>query len=301
MTLKQIEAFYWAAKLGSFAIAAQRLHVTQSSLSKRIAELEESVGATLFDRSSKRGHLTDAGQRLIGHAAKMLDLSETMRAEAHTGSGLSGICRFGITELGSLTWLPRFIGLARRRHPGLTFQPYVDLARILEKLVLRGELDFAVAPGLAQDEEISCQKIGEVECTWMASPSRIATGAILSAKELEEQPIITMTEGSGLTMALNQWALENRINLHKTLSSNSMMAIVGLTAADVGISYLPVLFMEPWMAQKKLTGFHSNPAPPSLSYYFLSRIDDKRELIEAMKELITLSADFGASTLSSAG
>jgi DNA-binding transcriptional LysR family regulator len=53
MTLKQIEAFYWAAKLGSFAIAAQRLHVTQSSLSKRIAELEQSVGATLFDRTNR--------------------------------------------------------------------------------------------------------------------------------------------------------------------------------------------------------------------------------------------------------
>lgn len=53
MTLKQIEAFYWAAKLGSFAIAAQRLQVTQSSLSKRVAELEESVGALLFDRTMK--------------------------------------------------------------------------------------------------------------------------------------------------------------------------------------------------------------------------------------------------------
>lgn len=53
MTLKQIEAFYWAAKLGSFAIAAQRLQVTQSSLSKRVAELEESVGALLFDRTMR--------------------------------------------------------------------------------------------------------------------------------------------------------------------------------------------------------------------------------------------------------
>ncbi len=87
MTLKQIEAFYWAAKLGGFANAAQRLHVTQSSLSKRAAELEESVGAVLFDRSGKRAHLSDAGQRLIAHAAKMLGLSGTMRADASTGPG----------------------------------------------------------------------------------------------------------------------------------------------------------------------------------------------------------------------
>jgi DNA-binding transcriptional LysR family regulator len=294
MTLKQIEAFYWAAKLGSFAIAAQRLHVTQSSLSKRIAELEESVGALLFERSNKRAQLSEAGQRLLGHAATMLELGKTMRAEANAKSGLSGVCRFGITELGSLTWLPGFIGMARRLHPALIFQPYVDLARILEKLVARGELDFAVAPGLAQDDEMSCQKVGEVECTWMASPARIAAGATLSVKQLEAQPVITMTEGSGLTVAINQWAVENRINLHKTLASNSMMAIVGLTVADVGISYLPLRFMEPWIAQEKLVAFRSRPSPPNLSYYFFSRSDDKRELIDIMRGMVASAADFGA-------
>ena len=72
MTLKQIEAFYWAANLGSFSIAALRLHVTQSSLSKRVVELEESVGAPLFDRSGKRAQLTEAGQRLLPLADRHL-------------------------------------------------------------------------------------------------------------------------------------------------------------------------------------------------------------------------------------
>ena len=296
MTLKQIEAFYWAAKLGSFAIAAQRLHVTQSSLSKRIAELEESVGALLFDRSSKRAQLSEAGQRLLVPAASMLELGESMRAQVRSNSGLSGICRFGITELGSLTWLPAFIKQARGLHPALVFQPYVDLARPLERLVSRGELDFAVAPGLAHDEGLACQKIGEVECTWMAAPSRVTAGTVLSARQLEALPIITMTEGSGMTVAINQWALEHRINLHRTLASNSMMAIVGLTAADIGISFLPVLFMQPWIAQDRLVACRSRPAPPNLSYYFLSRSDDKRELIETMQRLIASAAQLDALT-----
>ena len=44
MTLKQLEAFYWAATCASFAVAAERLHLSVSSLSKRIAELEEALG-----------------------------------------------------------------------------------------------------------------------------------------------------------------------------------------------------------------------------------------------------------------
>ncbi|MDB5629624.1 MAG: transcriptional regulator, LysR family, partial [Tardiphaga sp.] len=64
MTLKQLEAFYFAATLGSFVLAAQRVHVTQSSLSKRIAELEEWMGVALFARVAKRVHLTEAGHRI---------------------------------------------------------------------------------------------------------------------------------------------------------------------------------------------------------------------------------------------
>jgi DNA-binding transcriptional LysR family regulator len=296
MTLKQIEAFYWAAKLGSFAIAAERLHVTQSSLSKRVAELEESVGTSLFDRSGKRAHLSEAGGRLLLHAGKMLELSETMRREASVSSGLSGICKFGITELGSLTWLPAFIGLARQLHPQLRFQPYVDLAQSLERLVVRGELDFAVAPGLSQDREIASRKIGEVDCTWMASPARITNGSTLTLEQLEEQPVITMTEGSGMTLAIDQWALEHGIHLQRTLASNSMMAIVGLTAADVGISYLPTLFLQPWVAQNRLAAFQSKPSPPKLKYFFSHRSDDSRELIPAMRSLVESAANYESPT-----
>ena len=59
MTLKQLEAFYWAATCASFAVAAERLHLSVSSLSKRIAELE-ALGQLLFDRS---GHKAASGGR----------------------------------------------------------------------------------------------------------------------------------------------------------------------------------------------------------------------------------------------
>ena len=72
MTLKQLEAFYWAATCASFAVAAERLHLSVSSLSKRIAELEEALGQLLFDRSGHKAALTEAGQRLLPQAGDML-------------------------------------------------------------------------------------------------------------------------------------------------------------------------------------------------------------------------------------
>ena len=97
MTLKQLEAFYLAATLSSFALAAQRAHVTQSSLSKRIAELEAWVGAQLFDRSGQRAQLTEAGHRLLSVAAEMLELKAGIRDALNGSPLLAGICRFGPT------------------------------------------------------------------------------------------------------------------------------------------------------------------------------------------------------------
>ena len=68
MTLKQLEAFYWAATCANFAMAAERLHLSTSSLSKRLVELEDALGVQLFDRSGHKAVLTEAGERFLPRA-----------------------------------------------------------------------------------------------------------------------------------------------------------------------------------------------------------------------------------------
>src|ERR1700760_1480312 len=117
MTLKQLQAFYWASTLGSFGLAAERLHTTQSSLSKRIAELEADLGERLFDRSGTRARCTEAGQRLLEHAGRMLELEDDIRRSLSSAAALRGVCRFGIGEFVAHTWLPAFVARVRIEHP----------------------------------------------------------------------------------------------------------------------------------------------------------------------------------------
>ena len=296
MTLKQIEAFYWAANLGSFSIAALRLHVTQSSLSKRIAELEASVDAPLFDRSSKRAQLTEAGQRLLPLAGRMLDLKEQLHREASSSTSLAGLCRFGVSELVSLTWLPDFTRRVNQAHPALVLEPYVDLARNLERKVQRGELDFSITTGPSRNPRVHGSVIGRVHFSWVASPSRIGTPELLRRADLERHPVITMTEGSGLTRAIQAWAAEQEITMHRILGCNSLMAIVALVLADVGISFLPTQFMKPWVEHGSLVALRSDPPLPSLNYYFFNRSDDSRVLLDAMREHVVHVADFDSAS-----
>ena len=65
MNLRQIETFYWAAKLGSFSAAAERMNATQSTVSMRIQEIERDFGVALFDRSQRTVRLTPKGRRAL--------------------------------------------------------------------------------------------------------------------------------------------------------------------------------------------------------------------------------------------
>jgi len=292
MTLKQLEAFYLAATLGSFSLAAQRAHVTQSSLSKRIAELEAYLDTALFDRSSKRAQLTEAGNRLMPTAAQMLELKEGVKASLQSPSSLVGTCRFGISELGALTWLPGLVARVREEHPQLLLQPHVDLGRRLERQVTKGELDFAIVPGPPDDLHISAHVVGEVRFAWTGAPDRVQRRKVLSLEELAQHPVITMTEGSGLTRAFDVWAAEQGLRMQRIVASNSMMAIVGLTLADVGLSFLPQTFVSPWVERGALANFRSDPALPSLRYCFVHREDDHRAMVQTLLASVLSEARF---------
>lgn len=292
MTLKQLEAFYLAATLGSFSLAAQRAHVTQSSLSKRIAELEAYLDTELFDRSSKRAQLTEAGSRLLPTAAQMLELKEGVKATVSSPTTLTGTCRFGISELGALTWLPRLVARVREQHPQLAVHPHVDLGRRLERQVARGELDFAIVPGPPDDQHITAHVVGEVRFAWTAAVGRIKGRKVLSLDELSRHPVITMTEGSGLTRAFDVWAAEQGLRMQRIVASNSLMAIVGLTLADVGLSFLPQTFIQPWIDRRALATYRSDPPLPTLRYCFVHREDDRRAMVGTMLSCVMAEARF---------
>lgn len=294
MTLKQLEAFYWAAKLGTFAIAAQRLHVTQSSLSKRIAELESDLGEALFDRSSKRASLTAAGENLLSQAHQMLELELAIRSGlADSRATPRGVCRFGLSELSSTTWFPGFAGRLRVDCPDLTLEPHVGLGRPMERLVERGELDFAVIAGAPTASTLASQPIADVEFVWTSSPTRLKRGTLLKAEQFQAHPVISFsTQDSGLTAAFGTWVAAHDVRVRNVITCNSLNAIVALTATGVGISFLPKHYVTPLVKRGLLVALRSDPPLPTVSYSFIWRRDDNRRLVSMMKQLLLDELDF---------
>jgi len=289
-TFKQLEAFYWAASCASFASAAERLHVTVSSLSKRLAELELLLGQTLFDRSGHKAVLTEAGQRLLPSALKVLEAMAALQAGLASETGLAGPCRFGVGELSALTWLPAFVARVRRAHPRLQLEPQVDVGAVLERRLDQGELDFAVIAGRSSRSGLLSQPVGVARFAWMASPQLAGRARTLTPALLQRWPLITLPAGAGTTRLLDDWLLARNVDVTQRIACNNWVAIAGMLRQGLGIGFLP----EGWAGRgaAALRLLDSQPALAPLPYTVQWRRGDTRALVQQMRTLLADQVDF---------
>ncbi|MDJ1160196.1 LysR substrate-binding domain-containing protein [Chelatococcus sp. SYSU_G07232] len=128
---------------GSFTAAAARLGRSQSAVSLRIAELERRVSHRLLERDRRGVRLTDAGERLVGHARRMLAIADAAMVEMG-GPAASGRVRLGIPDDYLDAFLQPLISRFVLAHPRVELEVRCELSYRLEALVGAGELDVAV-------------------------------------------------------------------------------------------------------------------------------------------------------------
>ncbi|WP_445403609.1 LysR family transcriptional regulator [Acinetobacter vivianii] len=294
-TIKQLEAFYWAATCVNFAVAAQRLHISVSSLSQRIHELEGVLDHQLFDRSGHRAVLTEDGERLLSMASKVLEAVITLQTtftNKNDQKGLNGRLKFGVGELSALTWLPKFIAIAQKEHPLLHLEPYVDVGAVLERKLDAGELDFAIMAGRSSKSSILSQSIMKADFVWMiAEPLLDQTSPQDLMSLLTQHTLVTLPAGAGTTRILDDWLLTQNIHEIKRITCNNWSAVAGMIREGVGIGFLPKGWMENGVGTT-LIQLESDPPLPSLHYAFQWRRGDIRNIIPTMQNLVREHINF---------
>lgn len=296
MTLKQLEAFYWAATCSTFGMAAERVHLSVSSLSKRIAELELSLGQTLFDRSGHRAVLTAAGERLVPSASALLQQADRLRQDMGESHGLRGPCRIGVGELTALTWLPQWAAAIGRTHPALDLGVHVDIGDALDERLDRGELDVAVVAGGTRRNNLVCMPLAQAEFTWCARPEVASSLVNMDADALQVHTLVTLPYGSGVTQIIDDWMRLANAQPGRRLVCNQWSAIVGLLVHSGGIGLLPVGWARVLQARGVLAVLASPVALGSLPYTLHSRRDDHRPLVTALRDIAAKAADFTATS-----
>lgn len=292
MTLKQLEAFYWAASCSTFAMAAERVHLSVSSLSKRIAELEASLGQSLFDRAGHRAELTEAGARLLPMACALLQQADRLREDIGAVAGLRGPCRIGAGELSALTWLPRLVATLASAHPKLDVSVHVDIGEALAERLDRGELDVAVIAGQSRRSSLVSTPLTKAEFTWCARPDVAASVTTMDAAALRQHPLVTLPFGSGVTPIIDAWLRQADAQAPRRVVCNQWGAIVGLLAQGMGIGLLPMGWAHALQTRGVLVQLPNPHSLDPLEYLLHRRRDDLRPLVEALRTLAAQTADF---------
>lgn len=160
LTLRQLQYAVAVAETGSFRRAAERCHVAQPSLSAQIAELESSLGVTLFERGAKV-LVTTAGQNVLARARRVLveadDLVEVARQAADPRRGT---LRIGVLPTISPYLLPEVLPALRRGYPDLGIHWTEDRTAVLVDRINRGELDAALLALEAEVGELASVTLG---------------------------------------------------------------------------------------------------------------------------------------------
>ena len=154
MELRHLRYFDALAETLNFTRAAERLHVTQSTLSHQIKQLEEELGTPLFDRSGKHVRMTEAGEVLRSHmtpALEKIDLG--LQALRAPGEAITGSIRLGTTPSFNTRMVPQCVATLLNAYPGIEVSVEELAAGQILKRLRSGHLDIAVSypPGEGSD------------------------------------------------------------------------------------------------------------------------------------------------------
>lgn len=146
MELRHVRYFDAVAETLNFTRAAERLHVTQSTLSHQIRQMEDELGALLFDRSGKRVRMTEAGEILRSYMTPALEQIDrgvqALRGDAET---LTGSIRLGTTPSFNTRMVPLCVSSFMHHYPGIQVTVEELSAAMIARRLASGHLDLAVS------------------------------------------------------------------------------------------------------------------------------------------------------------
>jgi len=266
ITLSQLEAFYWAAKLGSIHAAARHLHVTQPAVSSRIRELESTLDVQLFDRSRQRITLTDTGQSALRHAETALHSSRQLE---HFGKDrtLGGKLRLGADECSANVGLTAVIAQLKEHYPSLALEMTVDVGSVLNRKLNAGELDMALLTNPATSEEVSDVFIGWMPFHWVASPSLRIAADPFKPEHARGHHIATHSPPSTLYTVVENWLGSAGVDMAGLSTTNSLALISRLIGAGHAIGILPVPLLHDMLSMGVLQALPSDPPIPPARFY----------------------------------
>jgi len=235
LDLELLRSFVSVVDAGGFTRAGERVHRTQSTVSQQIKRLEEDLGQPLLIRSGKDVTPTEAGERLLSYARRLLALAEEAR-DVVSQPGSEGAIRLGITEDFAAYRLAKMLATFSRSHPNLRLDVRAGQSIYLRRDLERGDIDLALIKRDANEK--GGMAVWPERVHWVTSkshPRDTSAGSV---------PLIGFSTGC-LYRARAIHALESAgRNWHMAYTSSNLAGIQAAVAAGMGLSILSEMSIQ---------------------------------------------------------
>lgn len=229
MDPRRLTYFLAIAEHSRMAKAAEVLGVAQPTLSQQIRALEQNLGTVLFDRTPQGMQLTETGHALREHAQRMIVQTVAARtAIAELEGGMTGTLRVGIIHTYSTAFLPKMMATFSQKHPGVRLSVAVGSALDVERKILSGSLDLAIAFDPPQHADLGVDRLFEERLVLvLPKPRHAPTLKSITLTALSKRPLALLTNSFSTRRILDE-SLPSHVKLDVRVEMDSVEALIEL-------------------------------------------------------------------------
>ena len=250
--IRQFVVFDAIARLGSFAEAARALHLTPAALSVAIRELETTLGFRVFERTTRRVGLSEAGQQYYPHVERVLhELREAEQCALDLLGGKVGTIRIATTQAVISTLLPAAFRAFRQAWPDVQLYPVDVPGNQIPAAIETGLADLAIGVQLPTDERFESRSyfVSRWHC-FMEAGHPLAAAASVSWADVAPGPLVLIGRTSRLKL---QGALPAALKLENVYEASTASAALSMAASGQGVAIAPG-YLKPTAGIHRLRG-----------------------------------------------
>lgn len=270
----ELTGFLEIAQTLNITKAAQRLGVTQPTLSQSLKRLEASIGAELVIRSKGGVELTVAGKELLKHAQRLREDWERVKSEAQRSTReVRGNVKLGCHPSVGLYSVDLFLPALMKEHPGLEITLVHDLSRKILDKVVNYEIDLGLVINPFGHPDLVMSHLLDDEVKVWRAPGTPTDTLLAHPELLQTQDIMKRLKRAGSPF-------------RRVLTSNSLEILARLTLAGAGCGILPGRVVEIFDRERKLRALPESPTFKD-RLFVVHRVENKEiEAIRAIKKAV---------------
>lgn len=276
MDIRQIETFVEVVRLESFSKAAEKLFITQPTVSNHITALEKEVGSELIDRSGRLFRITPTGQILYEHAEKIIDQINNAKYEIDAyDQGLQGKISILSSSIPREYILPDLIKSFLEEHPKISFSLQGSDSKEAIKKILTYENDFAIVGKMNDNPKLDFVKLVKDSSVLIVPNDKfenLENGDTVKFEDILDENFILREYGSAsletIINAIYQSSKDARkLRIVGTCDDNE--AIKSLVSKGVGLSFMNRIAVERDIKENRFKYLNIKGVDFSRDFYFL--------------------------------